>query len=130
MIGESRDPKVVREELMSEALQRSDDDARRAFDDLYRGMSVNSFGRTARFDYLTMVGKLGLSPIEPGSAYLSGATGPLTAARLLFGTTDRPVDLDRALVELDLTLNVGMQVLEDALCNWQKSPSVFKPFRS
>lgn len=117
-------------ELMSEALQRSGDDARRAFDDLYRGMSVGSFGRTARFDYLTMVGKLGLSPIEPGSTYLSGATGPLTAARLLFGVTDRPVDLNRALVELDLKLNVGMQVLEDALCNWQKSPSVFKPFRS
>lgn len=116
--------------LMGEALQRSNGDVRRAFDDLYRSMNVARFGRMARFDYLTMVGKLGLSPIEPGSIYMSGATGPLTGARLLFGSNDLPANLDRALVELDSELNVGMQVLEDALCNWQKSPLVFTPFRS
>jgi len=26
-------------------------------------------------------------------------------------------------------LNVGMQVLEDSLCNWQKSPRQFVHFR-
>lgn len=26
-------------------------------------------------------------------------------------------------------LKVDMQVLEDALCNWQKSPYIFMPFR-
>ena len=118
------------QELMNEALRRSEGDARRTFDDLYRSMTVARFGRTARFDYLTMVGKLGLSPIEPGSTYMSGATGPFNGARLLLGSNDGRANLDRALVELDSKLNVGMQVLEDALCNWQKSPSVFKPFRS
>ena len=41
-----------------------------AFDSLYRSMdSVASFGRTAKFDYLTMIGKLGLADIQPGSVY-------------------------------------------------------------
>ena len=31
--------------------------------------------------------------------------------------------------DLDLRLQVGMQVFEDALCNWQKSPVHFEHFR-
>jgi len=123
-------PPRSHQELMNEALHSSGGDGRIAFDRIYRSKTVASFGRTARFDYLTMVSKLALSPIEPGSTYMSGATGPLKGARLLLGSNDRPVNLDKALVELDSELKVGMQVLEDALCNWQKSPSVFKPFRS
>ena len=42
---------------------------------------------------------------------------------------ESPVNLDRWLVELNNELKVGMQVLEDSLCNWQKSPEKFKPFR-
>lgn len=80
-----------------------------------------------------MVGKLDLAHIEPGSAYLKGATGPLTGARLLLGNRKTPAlsaaDLDECLVKLDAELGVGMQVLEDALCNWQKSPKQFKKFR-
>jgi hypothetical protein len=94
--------------------------------------AVKSFGRTARFDYLTMIGKLGLAPIEPGSAYLQGATGPVKGARLLFGDAHAVLslkELDIRLVQLGGELNVGMQVLEDALCNWQKSPQKFRPFR-
>jgi hypothetical protein len=107
---------------------------RRTFDDLYRSMrSVVSFGRTARFDYLTMIGKLGLAPIEPGSTYMSGATGPLAGARLLLtGNARAPVaarQLDASLVDLEAALGVGMQVLEDSLCNWQKNPNRFVPFR-
>jgi hypothetical protein len=109
-------------------------DRRRTFDDLYRSMrSVASFGRLARFDYLTMIGKLGLAPIEPGSTYMTGATGPLAGARLLFtGDAMAAVaarQLDRWLVELEAGLGVGMQVLEDSLCNWQKNPDRFVPFR-
>jgi hypothetical protein len=60
---------------------------------------------------------------------MHGSTGPVQGARLLFGNHENPVNLDRWLVELDAELQVGMQVLEDALCNWQKSPERFKPFR-
>ena len=124
------DPPRTHEQLMEAALQRAGRDPAQAFDDLYRSMTVVArFGRTARFDYLTMVGKLGLSSIAPGSTYMSEATGPLNGARLLFESHDGPASLDRLLLELDGRLRVGMQVLEDALCNWQKSPAVFRPFR-
>ena len=104
---------------------------RLAFDYLYHSMNaVSSFGRTARFDYLTMVGKLKLANIEPGSTYMDGATGPLNGGRLLLDDNHMPPrDVDDILVQLDRYLNVGMQVLEDSLCNWQKSPSAFTPFR-
>jgi hypothetical protein len=101
---------------------------------LYSSMSdVASFGRTARFDYLTMLGKIGLALIEPGSVYMDGATGPWKGASLLFyGTDNAPVSraqVDSFVRKLAGCLNVGMQVMEDALCNWQKSPEVFRPFR-
>jgi hypothetical protein len=123
-------PPRTHRELMDQAYRRADRDRRKAFDDLYRSMgAVASFGRMARFDYLTMLGKLGLAEIEPGSTYMEGSTGPLQGARLLFGSRGSAADLDAWLVELDAELNVGMQVLEDALCNWQKSPERFVPFR-
>jgi len=105
-----------------------------AFEFLYRSMiSVASFGRTARFDYLTMLSKLGLAPIEPGSTFMEGATGPYSGAVLLFGRNGGGVPsrsvLDNYLQRLGAHLGIGMQVMEDALCNWQKSPSRFKPFR-
>jgi hypothetical protein len=109
-------------------------DRRRTFDNLYRSMrSVASFGRTARFDYLTMIGKLDLALVEPGSTYMTGSTGPLAGARLLF-TGDAhnavtPNQLDAWLADLEAALGVGMQALEDSLCNWQKNPERFVPFR-
>jgi hypothetical protein len=119
--------------LIQDARDRVGTDPRRLFHHLYHSMTVASFGRTAKFDYLTMVGKLLLAPIEPGSTYMQGSTGPLAGARLLFGraTTSKMTAalLEQRLVELAAHLNVGMQVLEDALCNWQKSPRHFKPFR-
>ncbi len=106
------------------------------FQELYNSMvkSVASFGRTGVFDYLTMIGKLNLASIEPGSTYMTGSTGPLKGARLLFGDLAKkntPREIDNWLVELEavLDLEMGMQVLEDSLCNWQKSPDRFRSFR-
>jgi Alpha-glutamyl/putrescinyl thymine pyrophosphorylase clade 3 len=120
-------------QLIRDAQNAVGTDLRKVFDYLYKSMrAVASFGRTAKFDYLTMIGKLDLAPIEPGSTYMVGATGPLTGARLLFGQPKAgAADLDSKLVQLDayLKLRFGMQVLEDGLCNWQKSPAKFVPFR-
>lgn len=121
-------------ELVQEASGKAGRNPRTLFDCLYHSMqAVHRFGRTARFDYLTMIGKLGLARIEPGSTYMQGATGPLIGARLLFGGSKKSdlsrSDLDNRLVELGDYLNVGMQVMEDALCNWQKSPNAFRRFR-
>jgi Alpha-glutamyl/putrescinyl thymine pyrophosphorylase clade 3 len=106
------------------------------FAHLYQSMSeVVSFGRTAKFDYLTMVGKFQLAHLSPGTACLEGSTGPRRGAKLLFGgsTTASLSDnqLENMLAALNghLDLYFGMQVLEDALCNWQKSPDKYQYFR-
>jgi hypothetical protein len=118
--------------LFERAIASACGDGRIAFDRLYHDMAENvmRFGRLARFDYLAMIGKLGIANIEPGSTFLKGATGPLRGARLLFGAEKQAEGrLDSWLSELDLELGVGMQVLEDSLCNWQKSPQSYEPFR-
>ena len=128
-------PPGTHQTLVEEAQERVGGDPRQTFGRLYDSMEVVRFGRTAKFDYLTMVGKLGLAAIEPGSTYLEGATGPREGALLLFGgatgATVQRSDLDVWLTQLEVHLGLyfGMQVLEDALCNWQKSPRKFKPFR-
>jgi hypothetical protein len=87
----------------------------------------------AKFDYLSLIGRYGLAPIAAGSAYLDGATGPGRGARLLVdgNPTSRTSNsaLQTALDALDQRLNVGMGVMEDALCNWQKSPGRFVHYR-
>jgi hypothetical protein len=76
---------------------------------------------------------MGLAAIEPGIPYLQGSTGPLAGVRLLLGgSTSAKLSapqLDTTIAQLGSVLNVGMQVMEDALCNWQKSPGKFMPFR-
>jgi hypothetical protein len=61
-------------------------------------------------------------------------TGPVRGARLLFsGAVDNASfskkKLDELSVELNKILGVGMQVIEDSLCNWQKSPARYLAFR-
>jgi|SRR6185312_12757341 len=103
-----------------------------AFDMLYKSMEVVwRFGRTSKFDYLSMVGKLGLAHIEPGHPYLQDATGPLEGAKLLFGNLILNTKvLNSRLWELGVHLDLyfGMQIMEDAICNWQKSPDNFISF--
>lgn len=108
---------------------------REAFQTLYDALDVVSFGRMAKFDFLTMVGKLGLLNIEPGSTYMYGATGPKDGAKLLFlgnkngNLSDADINDLLGNLETHLQLHFGMQVLEDALCNWQKSPTSYLYFR-
>ena len=120
-------------QLFQQAQEEANDDPKIAFDILYNSMNeVERFGRLAVFDYLTMIGKMSLAKIEPGSAYLDNSSGPLDGAKLLFFNGDHNESsstLDEWLIELDNYLVVGMQVIEDALCNWQKRPDQFIPFR-
>jgi hypothetical protein len=77
--------------------------------------------------------KMGLVDIEADSAHLLGATGPLAGARLLLDGDKRSSsaarDLESRLSLVQAALGVPFDVLEDALCNWQKSPRNFVPFR-
>ncbi|HWQ85820.1 hypothetical protein [Brevundimonas sp.] len=119
--------------LFQQALADSAGDPKGAFEALYLSMNVRRFGRTARFDYLTMLGKLSLANIDPPHPYFGNATGPIDGANLLFGGS-RKAELGRAylsdqVVELGNALGLNMQIMEDSLCNWQKSPNIYRPFR-
>lgn len=103
------------------------------FDKFYRALPVKGFGRLGRFDWVSMLGRYGLVPASAGTAYLKGATGPAGGARLLF-QNDRNGNASDAAVQmwldqLDQHIGVGMEVMEDALCNWQKSPALFVHFK-
>ena len=118
-------PTYNHEDFINEKLETVNNDPKLAFRSLYNSMGcVKGFGRMGKFDYLTMVGKLGLVDIVPDSTYMDGATGPLTGGRILFGENVNHKVLDTYFSELDdyLQLPFGMQVIEDAVCNWQKSP--------
>lgn len=121
------------ERFFADLVRRAGNDPHVIFDVLYREMPVVSFGRLARFDYLMLLGRYGLVPISPGSAYLDGATGPRSGVSLLFTGQHRSAESNSALQamldELDGSLQVGMEVMEDALCNWQKSPLRFVHFK-
>jgi hypothetical protein len=121
--------------LINQALRAADGEPRLAFDWLYREMSrVATFGRLGRFDYLCMVGKLKYGGIEPGRLYMQGATGPVVGVRLLLGAsaaamTCAEMEIEMSRIERHLSLGpFGMQILEDSLCNWQKSPGEHSRF--
>lgn len=123
-------------ELIQTVRETEGSDPRAMFGHLYNSMdNVVSFGRTGRFDYLTMLSKLGLASIEPGLTYMQGATGPRKGASLLYSGSvsaqSTALFLEELLVDLEANLSIGrlgMQVLEDALCNWQKSPEQYVQF--
>lgn len=106
-------------------------DSKIAFHLLYQSMSaVYRFGRMGKFDYLTMLGKLGLADIEPGYVYVSEATGPRRGGLLLFGNQGLDSKgMERQFNNLAASLGVNLQVMEDSVCNWQKSPSEFVSYR-
>lgn len=95
------------------------------FQQLYATMPLFRFGRLAKFDYLSILYKTGLANIKADSCHLRGSTGPLKGAKLLFGRNIKPVQLDQIAMALAQHLNIGYQEMEDALCNWQKSPDQY-----
>ena len=114
----------------SSLVLKGGNDPHSIFDCFYNDIKIKRFGRLGKFDYLALVGRLGLAPIKPGVAYLSGASGPLDGAQLLFANSSASAEtLEGWLCELDEVLGIGMQAMEDSLCNWQKSPNVFVHFR-
>lgn len=119
--------------MVADTAAPSGDAPKVLFHRLYKDCPIVQFGRTAKFDFLTMIGKLGVADIEPPYPYLVGASGPVVGAKLLL--TDDPKarisnrDLTDAIVQIGEALGVGMQVMEDSLCNWQKSQYDYRPFR-
>jgi hypothetical protein len=120
--------------FFSHAAKRAGKDKKAAFEILYRDLGkVTSFGRTARFDYLTMAMKLGFLELVTPKLYLGSSTGPIFGARLLIdgkkSSQKSAGVLEQILAELASHIGVDVDILEDALCNWQKSPSKVVRFR-
>lgn len=115
--------------FFANAVHVAGNDPHTIFDHLYNEMKIGTFARLGKFDYLSLVGRYGLAPIEAGSAYLKGATGPEGGARLLVDGARKSATplahIQNSLDALDQRLKVGMTITEDALCNWQKSPAKF-----
>lgn len=103
------------------------------FEAVYRSLNaVRQFGRTAKFDYLTMLGRLGLVQLRAPHVHMTGASGPLTGSKLLlYG--DKLADVRRKDVQEHIghlcdEIGVPPDVLEDAICNWQKKPDKYVRF--
>lgn len=126
-------PSRSHEARIAELLADSSGGLREDFEALFNSLkSVRRFGRTGAFDYCASLSKLDFVQIEPGKTFLAGSTGPLAGARLLVCEPSETLaanSLEPVLGQLQEKLNLGFDTMEDALCNWQKSPGVFRPFR-
>ena len=97
---------------------------------LYKELDkVAKLGRLGKFDLLCNLSNLLIAPILPDMAYITGSSGPKDGARLLFGNELSSKRLESACAKLAEHLGVSPQVIEDALCNWQKCPSTYVYFR-
>jgi hypothetical protein len=126
-IGHSRS----HQSFINETISDVGSNPKTLFKELYKSMSsVMYFGRLGKFDYLTMVGKLGFINIEPDSTYLNESTGPYDGAKLLFDDESKTsLNIKLNALESHLNLNFGMQIIEDSICNWQKNTSNYTHFR-
>jgi len=105
------------------------------FDHLFNEMgNIYQFARLGKFDYLCMLGKFELLNIEPGHAYLKDSSGPKSGVVKLL--QKEPNDIV-SIKQMNDFINIFakaidqkfiMQILEDAICNWQKSPSKYSYF--
>jgi hypothetical protein len=122
---------------IQEGLHTVGNDTTKLFDHFYKSINkqVLSFGRLATFDFLTMLSKIGLINTYPQVAYLKNSTGPSKGVALLvkdsigYSSAD---PLEKHLREFADLMSLGlfeMQILEDSLCNWQKSPDKYIYFR-
>ncbi len=95
---------------------------------------IPNFGRLAAFDFSSSLVKCGLNIEEPQSMYAEHSTGPLDAIDLLLRLTNHKSssnakfklcsDLMRWFQENTNIFMTG-QVLEDALCNWNKNTAAY-----
>lgn len=119
--------------LFGRLVHEGGNDPHSIFDRFYDALPIKGFGRLGRFDWVAMLARYGFTPAEAGSAYLKEATGPKAGIKLLFendaASNTSPAVLQAWLDDLDADLGVGMEVLEDSICNWQKTPLKFTHFK-
>ena len=118
------------QELIGRVHQLVGQNPKEVFAYLYKELDkVAKLGRLGKFDLLCNLSNLLIAPILPDKAYIALSTGPKAGAKLLFGNGHSLKQLETACVELAEHLDVSPQVIEDALCNWQKKPDKYVYFR-
>lgn len=94
--------------------------AQRRFDRAYERLALPGFGRTARYEFLTLAGALGLADLEPTSLQLSDASAPITvAAKRVFGIGDLLLIARRA-GELAGVAGLPLGTFDLGLQNWSR----------
>lgn len=105
------------------------------FDSMYKlAQKTPNFGRLAAFDFSSSLVKCGLNIEEPQSMYAEHSTGPLNAVGLLLRLTNKSTLLTEKLricsslmkwFQENTDIFMVGQVLEDAICNWQKNTTQY-----
>ncbi len=109
------------------------------FDIVYNSaLKIPNFGRMGAFDFTSSLCKCACNVLEPTDLYLKNSTGPLIGIGelLKIGEIENQSKKDKVKLGNDLLVwfiantNIFMcaQVLEDAICNWQKSPAKYKKY--
>ena len=94
----------------------------RRFDRAYERLALPGFGRAGRYEFLVLVGRLGLYDLEAWSLKLDAPTDPATlAAKRVFGIGDA-INLQRRSSELAAETGVPIAALDLALVNWSRRP--------
>lgn len=109
------------------------------FDSMYKlAQKIPNFGRLAAFDFSCSLVKCGLNIEEPQSIYGEHSTGPLNAIGLLLQVTNNSSSSEAKLrlcsdlmqwFQNNSTIFMVGQVLEDAICNWQKNTLHYIQYR-
>jgi hypothetical protein len=89
----------------------------RRFDRGFDRLALPGLRRAARFDFLVVLGRLGLAETQAGSLQLSMADEVNVAAKRVFGIGD-PILLERRAADLAAEAGVPMAALDLALYNW------------
>lgn len=108
------------------------------FEDMNKlALKIPNFGRLAAFDFTSTLVKCYCNVNEPKSMYAEDSSGPLNGLRLILKKTNNETSV-KAQIQLSYDLmewfsknsSIFMlgQVLEDAVCNWQKNTIVYKRY--
>jgi Alpha-glutamyl/putrescinyl thymine pyrophosphorylase clade 3 len=94
----------------------------RRFERVFERLALPGFARTARYELLVLLGRLGLYELTPDSLHLGGARGTVEdqttlAAKRVFGIGD-PLLLQRRADALAQASSVPIEALDLALFNW------------
>jgi hypothetical protein len=86
---------------------------------VFERLALPGFGRGARFDLLSTLGRLNVYELRAGALGLGGADSVTVAAKRVFGIGD-PMLLERRAADLAGACQVSLEALDAGLFNWER----------